>query len=123
MTADTEVVCVPVTADGQVDRRWGKAERVALARLEGHTLAAWQVVDVGWDRSHHAGSEGQHHGRIVGFLRDHDVSVVVAGGMGPPMQHTLTRLGVRTVLGVQGDARSAALRGVREDVPQGADAG
>jgi predicted Fe-Mo cluster-binding NifX family protein len=111
MTTEAEVVCVPVTAEGEVDRRWGKAERVALARVEDHALADWQVLEVGWDRSHDAGPEGQHHGRIVRFLRDHDVSVVVAGGMGPPMQHTLSRLGVRTVLGAQGDARSAVLRG------------
>ena len=123
MTADVEVVCVPVTTDGEVDRRWGKAERVALARVEGQELVDWQVLDVGWDRSHDAGPEGQHHGRIVRFLRDHDVTVVVAGGMGPPMQHTLNRLGVRTVLGAQGDARSAALRGALAEVPQGADAG
>jgi predicted Fe-Mo cluster-binding NifX family protein len=123
MTSDTEIVCVPVTAEGEVDRRWGKAERVALARVEGDSLTDWQVVEVGWDQSHDAGPEGQHHGRIVRFLRDHDVSVVVAGGMGPPMQHTLSRLGVRTVLGAQGDAHSAALRGVLGDVPHGAGAG
>lgn len=110
MTAAVVTVCVPVTADGEVDRRWGKAERVALARVEGGTVVDWQVVEVGWNHSHDAGPEGAHHGRIVGFLREHEVGVVVAGGMGPPMQHTLTRLGVRTVLGVRGDARAAVVQ-------------
>lgn len=119
MTAMTEIVCVPVTAEGDVDRRWGKAEHVAIARVDDGAVTDWQVLDVGWDRSHAVGPEGHHHGRIVGFLRDHEVSLVVAGGMGPPMQHTLSRLGVRIVLGAQGDARAAVLAGVLQTAPAG----
>jgi predicted Fe-Mo cluster-binding NifX family protein len=123
MTTTAEIVCVPVTAEGDVDRRWGKAERVAIARVVDGAVTDWQVLDVGWDHSHAVGPEGHHHGRIVGFLRDHDVSLVVAGGMGPPMQHTLSRLGVRIVLGAQGDARTAVLRGVVAGAPAGAATG
>lgn len=104
----TEVVCVPVTAAGEVDRRWGKAAQVALARVEQGTVVSWRVVAVGWDQLHDTAAEGQHHARIVRFLRENGVTVVVAGGMGPPMQNTLARLGVRTVLGATGDARVAA---------------
>lgn len=107
----SEIVCVPVTPTGEVDRRWGKAARVALARLDDGAVVDWRVMDVGWDRLHDAGGEGQHHARVVRFLRDNGVTVVVAAGMGPPMQNTLTKLGVRTVLGASGDARAAATSG------------
>ncbi|HEX2895280.1 MAG TPA: NifB/NifX family molybdenum-iron cluster-binding protein [Marmoricola sp.] len=107
----SQIVCVPVTPTGEVDRRWGKAAHVALARLQDGAVVDWRVVDVGWDRLHDEGGEGQHHARIVRFLRDNGVAVVVAGGMGPPMQNTLAKLGVRTVLGVTGDARAAATSG------------
>lgn len=109
MTSQT--VCVPVTPTGEVDRRWGKAAQVALARVEDGSVVDWRVVDVGWDRLHDEGGEGKHHARIVRFLRDHGVTVVVAGGMGPPMQNTLAKLGVRSVLGATGDARAAAAGG------------
>ncbi len=107
----SQVVCMPVTPTGAVDRHWGKAVQVALARLEDGAVVDWRVVDVGWDRLHDAAGEGQHHARIVRFLRDNGVTLVVAGGMGPPMQNTLAKLGVRIVLGVTGDARAAAASG------------
>ena len=58
---------------------------------------------------HDEGTEGAHHARIVRFLRDHEVQVVVARGIGPGMQRTLGSMGVRAVTGATGDARAAAL--------------
>ena len=100
------IVSVNVRGD-QVGDGWGKAKTLALARVEDGVIVDWQEVAVGWDVLHDAG-EGSHHARIVRFLREHDVEVAVTGHMGPPMQNTLAKLGVRVVLGATGDARAAA---------------
>jgi predicted Fe-Mo cluster-binding NifX family protein len=105
------IVCVPVTATGDVDPRWGRAERVAVARLEGGRITAWQEIDVAWDALHDVGTEGGHHARVARLLRDHGVEVVVAGHMGPPMVEMLGRLRTVATLGASGDAR-AAVEGV-----------
>ncbi len=107
MTA--EIVCIPVTADGQVAHGWGKAPAVAVARVDGGDILEWRVESVGWDVLHDSG-EGNHHARVVRFVRDNEVTIVVAGHMGPPMQEMLGKLGVLTVLGAEGDARDEVVR-------------
>ena len=103
------IVCVPVTDDGLVDPRWGRAERVAVARLEGGSIAAWEEHAVAWDSLHDIGTEGGHHARVARFLVDHGVQVVVAGHMGPPMVEMLGKLRIVARLGAEGDARRAVL--------------
>jgi predicted Fe-Mo cluster-binding NifX family protein len=101
------IVCVPVTEDGQVDPRWGRAGRVAVARLAGGTIVSWDEHAVAWDALHDIGTEGGHHARVARFLKDHGVEVVVAGHMGPPMVQLLGKLRIVARLGVDGDARQA----------------
>lgn len=101
------IVCVPVTPDGQVDPRWGRAPRVAVTRLEGGAIASWVEHDVAWDVLHDVGTEGGHHARVARFLVDNDVEVVVAGHMGPPMVQMLGKMRIVAKLGVDGDARLA----------------
>jgi predicted Fe-Mo cluster-binding NifX family protein len=103
------VVCVVVNESGGIGGGWGKARRVAVATVADGAVTHWREVDVGWDVAHDIGGEGAHHARIVRFLRENAVDVVVAGHMGPPMQNTLTKLGLRVVLDASGDARAAAL--------------
>ncbi len=102
-------VCVPVTDDGQIDPRWGRASRVAVADVQAGVLAGWQVYDVRWDALHDATTEGGHHARVAGFLREHRVEVVVASHMGPPMIQMIGRMGIDVRLDASGDARGAAL--------------
>jgi predicted Fe-Mo cluster-binding NifX family protein len=101
------IVCVPVTANGDVDPRWGRASRVAVARVEGGRITAWTEHAVAWDALHDVGTEGGHHARVAAFLREHGVEVVVAGHMGPPMAQMLARLRIVARTGAQGNARSA----------------
>ena len=113
-----EVVVIPILPDGVVGSGWGKASRVAVAVVEDGAIAQWQEHEVGWDRLHDEGGEGAHHARIVRFVREHQVTRVVAGHMGAPMQHTLGLLGLSIHLGAAGDARSAVLASSTPDSPR-----
>ena len=103
------VICVPVTRHGQVDPRWGRAARVAVARVDAGSVSSWEEYDVGWDQLHDVGTEGGHHARVARFLRDHHVGVVVAHLMGAEMLHMLGEMGVQVQLEAAGDARGAAV--------------
>lgn len=103
------VVAIPVTADGQVGHSWGKAPTIAVASVQGGTLTHWDVHAVAWDISHDEGPEGAHHARVARFVRDHEVTTVIAGHMGMPMQAMLTKLGCSVTLDATGEARAAVL--------------
>ncbi len=103
------LVCVPVTTDGQMDPRWGRAARVAVADVRAGSVASWQEFDVAWDRVHDETTEGGHHARVARFLQDNRVEIVVAGHMGGEMAHMLERMGILVRLGADGDARRAAI--------------
>ena len=72
----TEFACIPITPDGQVGGGWGKASTVAVAEVVDGAIVDWRTHEVGWDLLHDAG-EGSHHARIVRFLGDNTITVVV----------------------------------------------
>lgn len=122
MTSPTPVV-IAINLDGTtVASGWGKAHTVAIATVTDGQITDWSEHAVGWDELHGQGSEGQHHARIVRFVREQGAKIVVTGHMGPPMHNTMTKLGCKILLGVDGDARSAALAAVAapaSPLPQG----
>ena len=110
------IVCIPVTHEGFVGPGWGRADRVAVANVTANAIDAWQEFDVNWGLLHDSGPEGGHHARIARFLKEHDVQAVIAGHMGPPMEHMLGKMGIEVHLGAAGLAREAllgALKGPR----------
>jgi len=107
------MVCVPVTVEGRIDPRWGRADRVAIADVTGDGIGAWQEYVVGWHALHDAGTEGSHHARVARFLQEHHVDAVVANHMGAPMAHMLELMGIKVWLGAMGDARTAAMGAIR----------
>lgn len=103
------VVAVPVSPDGAaVGHSWGKADFVAVAVVAAGQIADWRVHEVGWAQSHDAGTHGAHHARVVRFLQEHRVGIVVADHVGDGMRRTLWSMGLVLVTGASGDARSAA---------------
>jgi len=109
------IVCVPVTPDGEVDPRWGRAARVAVATVEAGRITAWEEHAVAWDVLHDVGTEGGHHARVATFLKGHGVEVVVAGHMGPPMAQMLAKMRILARTGAQGEARVAVEHAGRLD--------
>ncbi|MCY0909278.1 NifB/NifX family molybdenum-iron cluster-binding protein [Sulfobacillus sp. hq2] len=108
------IICIPVTVSGEVEPRWGKAPRVALATVEGHQIADWTEEDVHWDTLHDEGGEGKHHARIARFLMDHHVTDVAANHMGPGMERMLGSMRLKVYLGVEGNARAVVERLAKE---------
>lgn len=108
--------CVPVSGDGSIDPRWGRARRVALSRVEDGVITQWTEVEVDWDTLKDTATEGAHHARVARFLRERGVDVVIAHHMGRDMHHMLGRLGVAVRLGAAGDAGPAVLAAAAEGV-------
>jgi predicted Fe-Mo cluster-binding NifX family protein len=107
------IVCIPVTGEGMVDPRWGRADWVALADVVDGEIVGWQAVEVSWSRLHDQGTPGSHHARVVTFLREHRVEAVVANHVGDCMTRLLDTLGLPVHLGPTGDARAAVGKAVR----------
>jgi len=101
------IFCAPVTSEGMIDPRWGRADWVALADVVDGEIASWQEVEVSWSRLHDEGTPGSHHARVVTFLREHGVEAVVVDHMGDGMVRMLDTLGLPVHSGAAGDARAA----------------
>jgi predicted Fe-Mo cluster-binding NifX family protein len=111
------IVAVTVTPEGRVGGGLGRAQTVALADVREATVAHWTEVPVGWGDLHGSGPEGTHHARIVRFLVENEVAVVVTSGLGEGMRRTLDKLRVAVRTDLAGDARAAALAAVAEAPP------
>ena len=101
------IFCAPVTSEGMIDPRWGRADWVALADVVDGEIMSWQVVEVSWSRLHDQGAPGSHHARVVTFLREHDVEAVVVDHMGDGMVRMLDTMRLPVHSGAAGDARAA----------------
>ena len=101
------IFCAPVTSEGMIDPRWGRADWVALADMVDGEIMSWQVIEVSWSRLHDEGAPGSHHARVVTFLRDHGVEAVVVDHMGDGMVRMLDTMRLPVHSGAAGDARVA----------------
>ncbi|MGZ4560496.1 MAG: NifB/NifX family molybdenum-iron cluster-binding protein [Mycobacteriaceae bacterium] len=99
---------MPITADGQVDPRWGRADRVAVAEVADGEIRDWQELTVAWGTLHDQGTEGAQHAQVARFLRDNRVQTIAVHHVGPGMQRMLGSMAIRVFTGLSGDARSAA---------------
>ena len=103
------IVCVPVTGDGQVDPRWGRADRIAVADVEEGEIRRWDEVEVSWSRLHDEGTSAQHHARVARFLRQNHIEGVVAHHVGDGMVRMMNVMKLPLFLDATGDARAAVL--------------
>lgn len=101
------IIAAAIAPDGTIGHAWGRAETVAVARVADGGIVDWQEHSVGWDQSHEQGTHGSHHARVVTFLRDQGVEVVLAQHVGEGMRRMLGSMGLVLVEGAGGDARAA----------------
>ena len=101
------IVCTPFTLDGNIDPRWGRADWVAIADVVDGEIHSWREIEVSWNRLHDEGTEGSHHARVVKFLKEHRVEVVVVNHMGEGMTRMLKTMEIPIHLGASGNARTA----------------
>lgn len=92
------VIAVPYV-DGRVNAHFGRTQAFLVAEAEGGVVKQSTVYEV-------AGLEHDHSG-LAGFLTSRGVDVILAGGMGPPMQQALSRAGFDLYCGVSGPAVEA----------------
>jgi len=107
------IMCTPVTKEGTIDPRWGRADRIAVAEVVNGEIMSWQEVEVSWSRLHDEGTHGSHHARVVTFLRGNKVEALVANHIGDGMVRMLDSMGLPVHLGAAGDARAAVLAASR----------
>jgi len=103
------MICTPVTKEGMVDPRWGRADWVAVAEVVDGEIVSWREVEVSWSRLHDEGTHGSHHARVVAFLRSYEVEALVANHIGDGMVRMLDTMGLPVHLNAAGDARAAVL--------------
>ena len=101
------IVCVPMNPDATVTPRLGQAPRVAVCRIDAGQVESWAEHPVEWDTTYGVDVLGVHHPRVIRFLRDNDVEVVVADQVCDSMQSVLDSLDIRLYTGLTGDAHAA----------------
>lgn len=100
-------VCIPITATGRIDHRFGRAQRLAVATVQSGEVSDWTELDVDWDVLRQQGSDGSHHARVARFLRDNQVEVILVSHVGEGMLRMLGSMGIRLQAPLSEDARAA----------------
>lgn len=103
------IIAVPY-ADGMVNGHFGRTQAFLVAEAREGKVADMTLYSV----------EGlQHnHGGLVSFLQSRGVEVVLAGGMGEPMQQALKQAGFALYCGVSGPAKEAVEAFLRGAITQ-----
>ncbi len=89
---------IAVTYDnGQIFQHFGHTEEFKLYKIDGRSIVNTEVL----------ATEGAGHGALGGWLRAHDVDVLICGGIGGGAQNALAQAGIQLFGGVSGSADEA----------------
>lgn len=100
-------IAIPLTLDGAVFDRLAKAPLAATCVLRDGEIADWTEHAVGWDQTYGVDVMGNHHARVMRFMKDQGVTTVVAADVCDNMRRSLEAQGVVVYDGQKGDARVA----------------
>ncbi|MGN1011840.1 MAG: NifB/NifX family molybdenum-iron cluster-binding protein, partial [Clostridia bacterium] len=91
---------IAVTYDkdnGTVFQHFGHSEAFKVYQVEDGEVGAGEVM----------GTDGAGHEALAGVLKNHDIDVLLCGGMGSGAQAALAEAGIEVCSGVTGDADQA----------------
>ena len=95
---EDENMRIAVTYDnGEIFQHFGHTEQFKIYEVQDGKLVRSQVID----------TLGSGHGALAGFLRLHEVTVLICGGIGGGAQMALAQAGIKLYGGVQGSADEA----------------
>jgi predicted Fe-Mo cluster-binding NifX family protein len=106
---DRMIVAVPYL-QGQVNAHFGSTQSFMVAEGVDGKIEKTTVFEVQGMQHNHSG--------IAGFLKEQGVEVILAGGMGGPMQQALKMQGFELYCGVQGPAIAAVEAFLRGEIEQ-----
>lgn len=98
--------------NGEIFQHFGRTPAFLVGKAEGKILESSEILSTG-----EAG-----HSALVQFLKEHDVSVVICGGMGQGARDALAAEGIEVISGQIGSAEAALhfyLNGDLKDNPAG----
>ncbi len=91
------VILATLTGTDTVGGGFGRADRVAIARLQREGGFQVEEIHVGWGEQHDQHADGLHHAMIAKFLQEQAVDKVVTGHMGEGMQRMLSAMKIPVV--------------------------
>ena len=103
------IVAVPCLG-GDVNAHFGSTEAFLVAQATDGKVERTSIFELQGMQHNHAG--------IAGFLKEQGVEVILAGGMGAPMQQALKRVGFEVYCDVSGPAVQAVEAFLRGEIEQ-----
>lgn len=83
--------------NGQIFQHFGHTEFFKIYDVEGGKVVGSNVV----------GTDGNGHGALSGFLKEHGVETLICGGIGGGAKQALSEVNIELLGGVTGDADKA----------------
>lgn len=80
--------------NGQVFQHFGHTEQFKIYEAENGKIVSSQIVD----------TKGSGHGALAGFLKEHEVEVLLCGGIGGGARTALAEAGIALYPGAEGEA-------------------
>ena len=83
--------------NGEIFQHFGRTEQFKVYEVQDGKVISSEIVD----------TNGNGHGALAGFLGEHQVEVLICGGIGGGAQNALMQAGIRLYGGVTGSADAA----------------
>jgi len=86
--------------NGKVFQHFGKTEQFKVYEITDNNIISTCMVE----------SDDQGHIALANLVKNHDIDVIICGGIGPGAQQALTEAGIRFFSGISGDVEEAVQR-------------